>query len=158
MLNTTHVGVQVFIDTLRVKFLAIGNMKKWYSSANLGIQVLGISKTLLFLHLLLKPIEWFSLRFLGKNNVSIMVRHLWSLTLQLWINLFLAHSLRGMKLTFNLPAINSWILWARSTFWRRIILMVPYYLGSFLINLNICFIKYLHFLLLVKGCIDEWFI
>ena len=62
MLITTHVGVQVFIDTLRIKFLAIGNMKKWYSSANLGIQVLGISKTLLFLHLLLKPIEWFSLR------------------------------------------------------------------------------------------------
>ena len=146
MLITIHVwSGNVFVDTLRVKFLAIGHMKKWYSSTNLRIQVLGISKTF-FLHLLLKSVERFSLRFLVKNYVSIIVRHLRSLTLQLCINLFLTHSLRGMKLTFNLPAINRWSLWARSTFRRLIILLVPYYLGSFLILLDISFIKYLHIL------------
>ena len=155
-------SVKVFIETLRINFLAIGPIKKWYSSTYLGIQVLGISKAFFFF-LLLELIEFrFSLRFLAENYVLIMVRHLWSLTRQLCGYLILTHSLRGMKLTFYLPAINCWSLWARSTlfaFGRLIIILrVPYYLGSFLIYLIVSFISFSHVHYLVNSCIDEWFI
>ena len=75
LITTIQISGKVFIDTLRINFLAILHLKKWYSSAYLGIQVLGISKTF-FLHLLLEPIERFSLRFLDKDYVSMVVRHL----------------------------------------------------------------------------------
>lgn len=144
---------KVFIDILRINFLAIMLMKDWYSSTNLGIEVLGISHTY-FLLLLLEAKEWFALRCLVKNYMSMMVRHLWSLSLQLWIYLIWAHSLRGMKLTFNLPAINWRILWARShlvTFWRC--LMGPYYLGFLILPIK-SFVNIL--LILINSCIDDF--
>ena len=71
---------KVLIDILRINFLAIVLMKDWYSSTNLGIEVLGISHTYFLLLLHFRPFlefkEWFALRCLVKNYMSMMVRHL----------------------------------------------------------------------------------
>ena len=100
-----RISTKVFIETLRINFLTVSHMNKRYSSADLRVQLLGISKSGLLL-LFLEPVERFSLRFLAENYVPIEIRHLRSLTLQLRLYLILTHSLRGMKLTFNLPAID----------------------------------------------------
>ena len=54
------ISTKVFIETLRINFLAISHMNKRYGPANLRIELVGISETS-FLLVILKPVQRFSL-------------------------------------------------------------------------------------------------
>ena len=68
--------------------------------------------------------------------MAIEIGHLGSLALKLGLYLILTHSLRGMKLTFDLPAIDGGGLGARSALRCVGIVRFARYLGSFLIHLK----------------------
>lgn len=132
-------------------------MNKRDSSANMRIELLMCISEAGFLLVVLEPVEGLALWFRGKNDVAIEIGHLGSLTLKLGLYLILTHSLRGMKLTFNLPAIDGGSLGPRSALRCLGIVRFPGYLGSFLIHLK-WLIDISLVLLMVKTHVDERFI